>query len=130
MNIEIVEGRYAVCRLDDPSGVAEVFWHTDGPVFVAKSHEEVSLICRSDDVPGSAAQVEDGWAMMRLPDPLDFALVGVIARITAILSEAQIPVVVASTYLTDYILVKTDRLSEAAMALRSGEFSVVLARRR
>jgi hypothetical protein len=55
-----------------------------------------------------AACREDGWRAFRIVGTLDFSLVGVIAKISSLLSESGIPVFVVSTYNTDYVLVKKE----------------------
>jgi uncharacterized protein len=56
--------------------------------------------------------------------PLDFELTGVVAGLTAPLAEAGLPVFVVSTFDTDYLLVRTDRLNAAVDALRKAGHGV------
>jgi uncharacterized protein len=57
--------------------------------------------------------------------PLDFALTGIVAALTAPLAAAGISVSVIATYDTDYLLVKADRLADAAAALRAAGYTFV-----
>jgi len=115
MLVEVLPGRFAVCRL---ARVDDAWPGSGNPVFVAVTPDEVSVVCASGDVPSQAVAVEDGWAMLRVGGPLDFGLVGVIAALSATLAQAGIPIFVTSTYLTDYVMVKADRLDDAVVALR------------
>lgn len=55
--------------------------------------------------------------------PLSFALTGILAIISGTLAQAGISIFAVSTYNTDYILVKQDRLQDAIDALTERENS-------
>jgi hypothetical protein len=57
--------------------------------------------------------------------PLDFALVGVIADLTAGLARAGISVFVLSTFDTDHVLVRADSLDHAVATLTAEGNAVV-----
>ena len=73
-------------------------------------------MCRPDLVP-EGATVEPGWRALTVAGPLDFALVGVMAGLTTPLAEAGISVFVLSTFDTDHLLVLSDDLDQAVVAL-------------
>ena len=123
MRLEVLPGSFAVCRLAHPAD-APSYRDGVGPVFLAVTPEEVSLVCPSQAVPAGALAVEDGWSVMRVAGPLDFGLVGILARLSGTLARAGIPVFVVSTYLTDYVLVKADRLADASAALAADGITV------
>lgn len=50
---------------------------------------------------------------------MDFGLVGILARIVTPLKDNKIPVFVVSTYDTDYVMVKDDKLTEAIKVLNN-----------
>ena len=77
-------------------------------IFVGKTDNELSVVCPTADLPTNAACRKDGWRAFRIVGTLDFSLVGVIAKISSLLSESGIPVFVVSTYNTDYVLVKKE----------------------
>jgi hypothetical protein len=56
---------------------------------------------------------------VKVEGQLDFALVGILASLTATLAAANVPVFVISTFDTDYILIKEPDLDRAIAALRS-----------
>ncbi len=74
--------------------------------FVGKTDEEVSLVCRTEDVPVSVTDREDGWRGFRFEGELDFSLVGVLSEISGILAKSEISIFAVSTFNTDYVLVK------------------------
>ena len=56
---------------------------------------------------------------------LDFSLIGILSRITAILADAGVSVFCVSTFNTDYVLVKEDRLTAAVSALQSAGHTTI-----
>ena len=69
---------------------------------------------------------DDGWRAFRVEEgPLDFSLVGILARISAVLAENQIGIFAVSTFNTDYILVKKDNFPKAQKALISAGYIVI-----
>jgi len=113
MQLVLVPGSFAVCRLSKAVDTGRL----TQPWFLAATGDEVSLVCRSEDVPVGTTATEDGWTLLKVDQALDFGLVGVIAQISQTLATAKVPVFVISTYLTDYVMVKTQRLPDATMAL-------------
>ena len=79
-------------------------------------------MCRTCDAPENARR-EDGWRGFRVAGTLDFSLIGILAKITAVLAEKKIGVFVVSTFDTDYIFVKKERFDEAREALVEAGYS-------
>ena len=99
---------YTVCKVND---LSKVNFDSDF-IFVGKTDNELSVVCPTADLPTNAACRKDGWRAFRIVGTLDFSLVGVIAKISSLLSESGIPVFVVSTYNTDYVLVKKEKRSK------------------
>jgi hypothetical protein len=57
------------------------------------------------------------WAAIRLQGPFPFEMTGVLAAILNPLAASEIGIFALSTFDTDYILVKADRLLAAECAL-------------
>jgi hypothetical protein len=95
------------------STLLESPWYT-----ISKTASELSVILPSDyQLPDAPRKTENGWRMFQVDAQMDFGLVGILARIVSPLKENQIPVFVVSTYDTDYIMVKDDKLTEAIKVL-------------
>ena len=92
--------------------------------FLARTDEEVSLVCRTSDVPAHTAAREDGWRGFRIEGQLDFSLIGILAKLSAILAENRIGIFAVSTYNTDYILVKADDFARAMAALAAAGYEI------
>lgn len=62
-------------------------------------------------------QVERGWRALVVAGPLDFALVGILASLSNTLAVAGVSIFAISTFDTDYILVKEEKLGVALASL-------------
>lgn len=79
-----------------------------------------------DENKENTVEREDGWKMFRVERVLDFSLTGILAKISALLSEENIPIFAVSTFNTDYILVKQEREVDALDKLqKAGEYEIV-----
>jgi hypothetical protein len=114
-----LDGLFAVCRLAAEAPLPA--WAAGGPsgslVSITRTADELSIVCRQELVP-EGVRCERGWRVLRVAGTLDFNLVGVLAALLAPLAEAGVAVFVLSTFDTDYLLVKDDRLDAADDALR------------
>ncbi|MCD8138951.1 MAG: ACT domain-containing protein [Planctomycetaceae bacterium] len=120
MTIRFYDIDLSVCRLRDIGGidVSSDFF------FLARTPDEVSLVCRTEAIPVEAEKAEHGWSMFRVEGELDFGLVGVLARLTAILAENGISVFAASTFNTDYVLFKKSRRDAVSASLRAAGYEI------
>lgn len=94
--------------------------------FLARTDEELSLVCRTEDTPANTAARDDGWRAFRIEDVLDFSLIGILSRISAILAENKIGIFAVSTYNTDYILVKEENFARALQVLAESGYTIGL----
>jgi NADH pyrophosphatase NudC (nudix superfamily) len=108
-------GLFAVARLSADADVP-AWVPGDGFVAVTRTRDELSIVCAQDAVPGEVRALR-GYAALEVAGPLDPALVGVLAGLTAVLAAAGIPVFAVSTYDTDYLLVREHDLARARAAL-------------
>jgi hypothetical protein len=98
----------------------------DMPFFMAaKTDEEISLVCLTEDTPAHTLAREDGWKAFRIVGILDFGLTGILAKIADVLAEEQIPLFAVSTFNTYYILVRKEYFSQALHALKENGWTVM-----
>ena len=121
MELKTLPCDLTVCKVADPSAIdlGKDFF------FIGKTDEELSLVCRTEDVPAGALAREDGWRGFRVQGVLDFSLTGILSRLSGILAARQIGIFAVSTYNTDYILVKEENLGRAVEALSSEGYRFV-----
>ena len=91
---------------------------------ITKTEDELSIVCPSTYKLASD-KVEDNWSAIKVVGPLDFSLTGILAKISSVLAESKISIFAISTYDTDYILVKTEKLRLAISILESAKYSII-----
>jgi hypothetical protein len=116
-------GEYAVCRLPAGSVVPAAVWG-DGVVAVVATPDELSIVCPAGRAPAEA-KVEAGWRAYTVAGPLDFALTGILAGLTAALAAVAVPVFAVSSYETDHLLVRAWDAPAAERAWTAGGHRIV-----
>ena len=113
MTIEILGQAFTVCKVDSiPNNLL-----SDPFCFIGKTDSELSLVCLTEHTPQRTLAREDGWRALRVAGTMEFSLIGILAELSRVLAEAGVSIFAVSTYDTDYLLVKADRLHRAAEAL-------------
>lgn len=121
MVLKTIEHKLSVCKVPD---VSDIDLTTDF-YFIEKTDEELSLVCKTDNVPQRTTERDDGWRGFRIQGVLDFSLIGILSKLSGILAEHKIGIFAVSTYNTDYILVKEENFEPALKALASEGYTVV-----
>lgn len=120
MEIERIDGAFTVCKVTELSAVDCGAAYC----FTARTDEECSVVCRTEDVPRDTVAREDGWSMFRVTGTLDFSLIGILSKITGALAAADVSVFAVSTFNTDYFLVRQAQEASACIALQSAGYTV------
>lgn len=115
-----LESPLSVCKLAAPPEHLP----SEGFYAITRTDEELSVVCETQSAPKSVIACEDGWRALKVLGPLDFGLVGILARISTTLAKAGVPLFAISTFDTDYVLVKEENLPTAVEALRNARFLV------
>lgn len=117
MEISVQEGNYAVGKLQDRRDIGKMI---PGDTFcsITVTSEEVSVVCEKNKIP-PCRELQDGFSLLKIEGVLDFSLTGILAGVSDILAQAQIPIFCISTYNTDYILVRNESLEKAVQALQA-----------
>jgi len=112
----------AVCRLSPSIPIPA--WASTGQFFsITRTADELSIVCFQDTVP-DGVDCERGWRCLRVAGAMPFSVVGVLASLTSPLAEATISIFAISTFDTDYLLVKAEKLDDAVATLRRVGHSV------
>lgn len=123
MTMEVLSGKYVVCRLDKDSPIPE--WALRGDFFsVTRTSDELSVVCSEEKIPEDI-RCEKDWRILKILGPLDFSLTGILASVGAILARGKISIFAVSTYDTDYILVKDKDISRAMAKLSCEGFDFI-----
>lgn len=123
MRMTLLSGRFSVARLEADAPLPA--WAATGSLaFVARTPDELSIVVDEAAVPADVRH-ESGFAALSVEGPLDFGLVGILARIATALARVQVPILAQSTFDTDYVLVREDDLGAAVAALEADGIEVV-----
>ncbi len=82
------------------------FWSVTG------TPNERSVVCETHRVPAGVRR-EGPFVAFMVEGPLDFALTGIVSRLSVALADAGLPIFVVSTFDTDYILVSASGADHA-----------------
>ena len=120
MTLKVINEEFTICKLKNFSqiDIREPF------VFTGSTDEEKSLVCPTRLVPSEVIERSDGWKSFRIEGVLDFSLIGIIAKISAILADNGIGIFVVSTFNTDYILTQSDRFEMALRLLSDAGYCI------
>jgi len=121
MEIKELSHKLTICKLKSIDGIdiQKEFY------FIGKTDEEISLVCKTEEVPENIVERDDGWKGFRIQGVLDFSLVGILSKLSGILADNGIGIFAVSTYNTDYILIKEENYSKALTALTNAGYSLV-----
>lgn len=116
MILKKLNGEFFVCKTADLSQIDL----TQEFCFIGKTDEEISLVART--APKNSIEREPGWRGFRIEGTLDFSLIGILSKISAVLAENKIGIFVVSTYNTDYVFVKDESFDKAVRALEEAGY--------
>lgn len=117
LELEVLSDELSVCRLNADAGLPSwALASHSGLCSATWTADELSIVCPAAAVP-PGIRSEGPFRTLKVRGPLDFALTGIMARLTRPLADAGIPVFVLSTFDTDYVLVREQMLDRAVQTL-------------
>jgi hypothetical protein len=115
LKLSQLQGEYAICKLNPGSDPPE--WAFDGEFYsVSRTADELSIICLYEQIPEQIPS-QPGWRALKIEGPFDFDEIGVLASMTAPLTEAGISLLTISTFDTDYIFIQSENYQQAIQFL-------------
>lgn len=117
LELSVLPERYAVCSLSAEWPVPYWAWQGDF-ASVTRTDGHYSIVVPENAVPDDVV-AERGWRLLKVHGPLDFSLIGIMARLSLPLAEAGVSIFALSVFETDYVLVKEDDLAIGIDALRA-----------
>ncbi len=115
LRLSVLEGTYAICRLDKGAHIPD--WAFTGDLFsITRTVDELSVVCRQDSIPVDIRSSR-GWKCIKVEGPLDLSMTGVLASLAVPLTGAGISIFALSTYDTDYLMVKEADLENVIVTL-------------
>lgn len=123
LTLELLPQEFAVARMDRSETFPE--WAKESKVVsYTRTEDELSVVCEAKMVP-AGIKAQRGFRCFRIPGPLEFSEVGILASLADPLSRAGISIFTLSTYDTDYVFVSGANLSGALDTLREAGHRVL-----
>ena len=123
MQLKILNNKLKVVKLKSNETVPEIVYKQEF-YSITKTDEEQSIVL-DEGIEIQSNIVEDNWRAIKIVGTLDFALIGILSKISTILAPSEISIFAISTYNTDYILVKADKLEKAIKVLEQNEYKFI-----
>ena len=120
LNLNILDGSFTIHRFSPNNGIPNQIYQGQF-CSITKTDEELSIVC-SSLVHLDSESSETDWSCIKVLGPLDFSLTGILADISAVLAKAKISIFAISTFDTDYILVKSEKLQATKKALQQAGY--------
>jgi hypothetical protein len=118
--LKILDENFSICKLDKNDSIPK--WLNNSDFYsIVRTNEEMSIVSKTKNIPDGVV-AEHGWKCFKVDSIMEFELVGIINSITGPLSIAEISVFVVSTYNTDYIMIKEEKIEEAKAVLEETGF--------
>ncbi len=122
LKLKILDGLYAVCQVGE--NFKDFDLENKDFFSITKTEDEVSVVMLQDKIK-SEIKAEKDWKILKIEGILDFSLIGILSKISSILAKNQISIFVISTFNTDYILIKEEKIEEAISILTQEEYEVI-----
>ena len=123
MELKILNNKLKVVKLKPNETVPEIVYKQEF-YSITKTDEELSIVV-NEEVNILSDVVEYNWKAIKIVGTLDFSLIGILSKISNILAQAEVSIYALSTYNTDYILVKDDKLEKAIKVLEQNEYKFI-----
>jgi uncharacterized protein len=123
LTLKLVNNLFGVCRLEYNAEIPE-WTHRGEFISITRTRDELSIVCLQKSIP-EGIKFESDWRILKIEGPLDFSLIGILASISTILAEKEISIFAISTYDTDYILIKEDKINIAINALIDAGYYII-----
>ncbi len=121
LDLDILDGSFSIHRPSPDDEIPDQLYQSQF-YSITRTDDEISVVC-SSSVHLDSERSETGWSCMKVLGPLDFSLTGILADISSVLAKAEISIFAISTFDTDYILVKSEKLQAAKKALQQAEYT-------
>lgn len=120
LNLSILNEQFVVHRFAPNTQIPNQVFYT---VFysISRTEDELSIVCPAS-LQLASDKAETDWSCIKVLGPLDFSLTGILAAISKVLADKEISIFAISTFDTDYILVKIEKLEVAKEVLEKAGY--------
>ena len=126
LDFTVLKGDYSIYRFNIDSAIPTWVYESDY-YSVTRTQMELSIVCKTHDIDdNSNIKTDKHWRILKINGLLDLSLIGIIANVSNMLKEKNIPIFVISTYNTDYILVKNQNIDKTLIVLQNNGHKVFI----
>ena len=124
LNMKLLPGTYSVIQVKD---ISKINFEKFGESFfnLCITEDEISVLLNQEysGFIDEKINEETGFKCLKIEGVLDFGEIGIIAKISNILAKEEISIFVVSTYNTDYVLVKDNKIAHAVHVLKENQIN-------
>jgi hypothetical protein len=125
LNMKLLPGVYSVIQVRDISKINfEKFKESFFNLCITEDEISVLLNQEYSDFIDEKINEEKGFKCLKIEGVLDFGEIGIIARISSLLAKEEISIFVVSTYNTDYVLVKENKIAHVLHVLKENQINI------
>ena len=121
MKLKKLNRHISICKMESVDNVDL----TRDFYFLGKTSRDITLVCNTSEAPENVLERSDGWSAFVIDEEMDLTMVGVMSELSGVLAKNHIGMFAASSYTTDYVLVKTIHFEEAMFALAQAGYEIV-----
>ena len=125
LNMKLLPGTYSVIQVKD---ISKINFEKFGESFfnLCVTEDEISVLLNQEysGFIDEKINEETGFKCLKIEGVLDFGEIGIIAKISNILAKEEISIFVVSTYNTDYVLVKENKIAHAIHVLKENQINI------
>lgn len=122
MKLLLINESFSICHLG-PDSALPAWLNYTGYSFVARSPEELSIIC-PEKMSTPHATVEKGWRCLKVESPPEPLIRTLRVAVVALLTQEGIKTLTVSTFETDYLLFKDADFSRVELALETAGYQM------
>lgn len=123
IRLKVLPELYAISRLNSQDPIP-AWADGEGFVNIARSADELSIVCRQIRVP-EGIKVDRDWNCVQFVGPFAFDETGIVLSVVRPLSEAGFGVFVVSTFDGDFLLLKEDGFIAGLDVLRDAGHQIL-----
>ena len=124
LTLEFLPCKLKIYKFNPDYNFSEIILECKNDKFfsITKTDNELSIV--TSKVLNDYKEVDEGWMVFRVKGQLDFSLVGILSKISSLLAQESISIFAISTYDTDYILFKEEKLEQVKIALMRNDYHI------
>ena len=115
LQLSLLDRKYGICVFKNNTPIPE--WvATASFCSITRTQKELTIVCPQNTI-DSDCEYDADWRCFRIDGSFDLNQIGVISSLAAPLAQAGISIFVVSSYDTDYILIKDQKVEQAVAVL-------------